>query len=374
MNRSLWPDALRTLACVLVVMVHVNYITRPGIAEWWPGGFLSAPMYSLTVPLFLAVAGYFSRCRDSAGRPIPPTRYFAGLARRLGLPLLFWGGVLMWLGTEEPVESAGALALQLVSGPWQLYFLFALLQLHALHYIIEVQAPGMRRRTLLLWAAALSLACFAASDLAVWRLGGHSHAIGYYGRKVGVLWAVFYGMGVVLRAHPRGFARLWRLRWVLAALTLGSVAAFAWELRHVDAWLGFIPVDQTLIAALPTGVFGTLALLTAAEHAESTRLGRGFLRLLASGAPDTYGVYLVHTAVLLPLFAWYQATPWYRVDGWVVPITAAVTVLASVAVVRTARLPGVRRAGALALGVAWSTASTRPPRPPLEGLDSLPGD
>ncbi len=350
MGRLPWPDAVRTVACVLVVMVHVNYLTRPGIPEWWPGGFVFAPCYSLTVPLFLAVAGYFARCRDSAGQPLPATMYFGGLARRLGLPLLVWGSVLVWLGTEEPAESVAALAVQLVSGPWQLYFLFVLLQLHAVHYLIEVRAPRTRTRTLLLWSAALSLAWYAASDLALWRLGGHSHAIGYYGRKFAVMWAVYYGIGVALRANPGAFARLWRLRWLLATLTVASAAAYAWELHQVDAWLGSIPVDQGLIAALPTGVFGTLTVLMAAERAQSSGLGHRVLLLLAAPAPDTYGVYLVHTVVLLPLFAWYQQTSWYRVDGWMAPITGAITILISVALVRAARLPELRRVGGLALG------------------------
>ena len=38
----------RTLACSLVVLVHINLYIRPGMGSWWPGGFFLSP--SLVFP------------------------------------------------------------------------------------------------------------------------------------------------------------------------------------------------------------------------------------------------------------------------------------------------------------------------------------
>ena len=44
----------RTLACSLVVLVHINLYIRPGIGSWWPGGFFLPPSLVSPYPYFLS--------------------------------------------------------------------------------------------------------------------------------------------------------------------------------------------------------------------------------------------------------------------------------------------------------------------------------
>lgn len=44
----------RTLACSLVVLVHINLYIRPGMESWWPGGFFLPPSLVSPYPYFLS--------------------------------------------------------------------------------------------------------------------------------------------------------------------------------------------------------------------------------------------------------------------------------------------------------------------------------
>ena len=55
---------------------NVNIYTRPDIDDWWPGGELVSPFFSLVVPVFFcSAAGY------RAGPPLPGDRFWGRASR-----------------------------------------------------------------------------------------------------------------------------------------------------------------------------------------------------------------------------------------------------------------------------------------------------
>ena len=63
-----WAGAARTLACALVVLVHINIYIRADITNYWPGGIVLGPIFGLAVPTFFMLSGFFD-VRFSAALP-----------------------------------------------------------------------------------------------------------------------------------------------------------------------------------------------------------------------------------------------------------------------------------------------------------------
>ncbi|MCM3877668.1 MAG: acyltransferase [Thermoanaerobaculia bacterium] len=304
--RLAWIDAARTVACALVVLVHVNIYYRAGANSWWPGGFSGVPFFGLAVPAFFLIAGYVS--------PGPPR-----LARRLAklLPAFYaWNAILVVTGSQGRDLAASEVVFYLLTGANQLYFIFALVQLLVLHRLLAPKWLG--------WGAAIAtLAFYAAADAAVWTRGAASEIFTLYLNRSFAAWAVFYAAGVLLARRPGLLEGLWRKRAILVAAAVVTYAAYVAELRAEDRVLSFNPVLQFLVPGLPFQLVGAVLLLLALRRLEASPRTKPAVLWLAAAAPDTFGIYLSHVSVQAALFGlWVRAG--HEGAHWTeVPILAA---------------------------------------------------
>ncbi len=331
----------RTLACAAVVLVHVNIAMLPPMGSWWPAGFITAPLYGLAVPLFMIVAGYFARGDPARHEPPAFRALLRRRAARLLPPFLCWNAILLALmGVLGATRSPGETVLGLLTGVWQLYFVFALFQLLLLSPLLDRLLASYGAARVVAGGALVSLAYYAAADLVLWTRGGASGIFEAPLNRTFVPWTVFFTLGAWLRHDGNAVTRLRDRTGTLAIATVTAWGAFAAELRLEDSRLGWVPLQQFALSGLPFQVFGSLlALVMLGTLAESGR-ARRMRAWLEARSSDSYGIYLGHTSVLLVLAAAYSRTG-FLLPWWLeAPTLAAATWCAARTVVRmTRRLP-----------------------------------
>lgn len=323
-ERLVWADSARTLACGLVVLVHVNIYTRAGLETWWPFGFWGMPVFCIAVPAFMVLAGYFADPPGARKEPDASLRTTHRRILRLALPFLIWNVLTLGALVGEGLRpDAREVALQVLTGTWQLYFIFALLQLLLLRRLVRRPVNGR----MLALAAAATAATYAWGDLLLWRLEGADNGeFETLSEKLFLSWILFFFAGLWLRARPEALDEIGR-RWLPMLLALGVFyALFLFELRLEDERFGYNPRKQILLGGLPFHLLGAVLFIAVLRALDRGGRARGALAWLASAGTDTYGIYLNHTAVLVGLFAacrglglttfrWFE-TPLLAIGTW----------------------------------------------------------
>ena len=193
MARALrWVEAARTALCALVVLVHVNIYIRAGIENWWPGGFITAPLFGLTVPAFFMISGYLAdRGALAAGQG--GARRMRGRFVRLLLPFMAWNAITLavLVGAAGASTSAAAALYQVTTGVWHLYFIAALVQLLLLHSLLLGVLGTPRGRWVTIAAVAATTLFYAVSEVLVWTHGVMSDVVEFELRKTFIAWAGF---------------------------------------------------------------------------------------------------------------------------------------------------------------------------------------
>ena len=330
-ERLVWADAARTIACGLVVLVHVNIYTRAGLEMWWPLGFFGVPLFSIAVPTFMLLAGYFAEGAGSHGPGGSPRKVL-----RLVLPFIVWNLLtLAALAAEGLHMGAGSVVLHALTGTWQLYFIFALLQLAVLHRFLRGRTGD--RRVLIL-AIAASTAIYGLSDLTLWKFqGADDGAFEMLVEKIFLCWTIFFFLGIWLRRHPEAFEVLTRRLPIFLLVLAAFYAIYLLELRLEEQRFAYNPRKQILLGGLPFQVLGALLFLALLRSLDRSGRARSPLGWLAFAGTDTYGIYLCHAAVLVGVFA-AARTLGLTTARWIeTPLLAIATWLLSQGLVRPAR-------------------------------------
>jgi surface polysaccharide O-acyltransferase-like enzyme len=329
----------RTIACFLVVLVHVNIQVRGPVGAWWPLGAYGAPLYAATVPAFLLLSGYAAEGGLALGRRL----------RRLWPPFVFWNGVVLatWAVQADELPTVGAAAWTLLTGAWHLYFLCVLFQLFALHAAWRRYVPSLGLRTVLIGATLLALGSHGLSELLLWVHGADDGLFEAEGRKLFTFWAPYYLLGVALR---RGAIDLPALSRRVAPLAVIGFPLYVLELRAQDARFGYLDRMQLLTGMLPFQLGGGVWLVHATEWLERRFRSARPVVALRSLAPDTLAVYLAHGAVILWLYPALQAMGWTSAERVEAPFVALAVFALCLLGVRVARFILPLRIRALCLG------------------------
>jgi surface polysaccharide O-acyltransferase-like enzyme len=311
----------------------VNIYTRAGLETWWPFGFAGMPLFCIAVPAFMVLAGYFAKRAGDDARPSS-----SGSARRflrLLVPFLVWNVLTLGaLCAEGLTPDAGEVVLQVLTGTWQLYFIFALLQLLVLQRLLRGRADG----PMLALSVAVTAATYAAGDLLLWKVEGADNGrFETLSEKLFVSWMAFFFVGIWLRRRPRVFDALGRHAPLALAALAASYALFLFELLLEERRFGYNPRKQVLLGGLPFHVLGAVLLLAVLRNLDRSKRAHGALRRLAAAGTDTYGIYLSHTAVLVAVFAAARMLGWTTFRGIETPLLAIATWALSAGVVRAAR-------------------------------------
>jgi hypothetical protein len=193
--------AARTLMCLGVVLVHaIGFVQPSKLAAAHP----DAPLQRPSPGLF----HYPAICLRPPGEAAQTARrFFLKILRRLLIPLLAWN-VAMFLADAGLVRPFTWQSLfDLVTGFWQLYFLFVLVQLLILHRLVLGSIPSPRRlRVSLVAAALLSLAYYVAANLTLWTRGTSAGVFETHLDKTFLPWFFYFVLGVWLRHDPAGLS------------------------------------------------------------------------------------------------------------------------------------------------------------------------
>ena len=360
--------AARTLMCLGVVLVHANFSLRPAIRNWWPAGILTAPFYSILVPVFFVISGYFASGRPGGEDTQTARPFFLRRLRRLLIPLLTWNVAMFLVGGGLVRPFTWQSLFDLVTGFWQLYFLFVLLQLQILHRFVLGSAPSQRKlKALLVATAALSLGYYVAANLTLWMRGTSATVFETHLDKSFFPWFFFFILGVWLRQVPAGLETLSRRARLGAALAALSYLTYVLELRLADIRLGAEPLGQFLLSGF---VFQTslsllvLSWLSRWRRSAGPKFARGILSRLSG---ETYGIFLVHGVVLIELIRVLDRLGARLPSALEVPVFWAVAWLLSLGLVKAIRGTGIPFLRTVLLGESRSPASTAAAAPQPEG-------
>jgi surface polysaccharide O-acyltransferase-like enzyme len=345
----------RTLACASVVMVHINLHTRPGVAAFWPLGFLTAPIYGLSVPLFFMLSGFFAG-RFASGVKRPGILHI--LRKKLKVlivPFLAWSVILLALLAKTvpavPVTTGWAIY-QLLTGVWQLYYVFVLIQLLLIYYLIEPSLTGKRLDQFLGICAAVSVAFYAFAGYVLHTRGPASEYIEADLIKTPLPWIVFFVLGLWLRSRTKVLAWLAAHIHLLSLATLAAHLLYWRELIWEDDKLGYNPILQFLALGFPYRILAPLlclVILIRLQNLNSSWL-RPVLEWLSSQSRYTYAIYLCHTAFLMIFLTAVRGSGRWLASWFAAPAFFVAVWLASMALIWLLGSPALRPIGRLLFG------------------------
>lgn len=381
-GREAWVDWMRVAACLMVFVVHSTepfYLGGEGALVLTPSDAVWAAVFDTAVrscvPLFIIASSYL----------LFPLRYTAAefvrrRAARLLAPFLIWTAVyaLVW---GDPATNFRDLLFNFNYASGHLWFVYMLVGIYAIMPMLSPWAERVGRRELEAYMA-ICLLTTTFPLLRDWLAGGEVHVIygtsGLPRQAVFPLWGecswnaygVFYYLSgfmgyALLGLYVRRFLGVWSWRRTLAvALPLyaaGFAVTFGGFLRRVLATAGGVfPVGGAVDKAVwweTTWTNDTIgvALMAVAwilllRKCSST--GRVYHSLLVPVANASYGMYLAHLLVLVPVSSALRAWLGTGADGtlglWTTPVEitlAAITafVIVAVAAVALRRIPRLGR-------------------------------
>ena len=160
---SLPVDLIRTLAIVLVIMLHAatepipiaNQMSPQGVTLWWTVNIYNA-LSRPAVPLFVMLSGALLLQPAKLGEPL--SVFFKKRLNRIALPFLFWGvAYFAWrFFVYGEALSANSILQGLLTGPYiYFWFLYLLVGLYLITPVLRVVVAYAERKTfrflLILW-------------------------------------------------------------------------------------------------------------------------------------------------------------------------------------------------------------------------------
>ena len=334
-NRAIWVDWMRVAACLMVMVVHSAepfYLGGDGSLILTHSDAVWAALFDsfvrACVPLFIVASSFLQF-------PLHYTtgEFFRRRAVRILIPFAIWTVVyaLVW---GEPVENFKGLLLNFNYAAGQLWFVYMLVGLYLIMPLLSPWAEKVSKKELQIylgiwllttllplvrdWAAggelALTYGPFDLPRQALYPLWGEASWNGY-----GVFYYLSGMIGyLLLGLYFRRFVG--QLSWgktlaiALPAYLAGFAISFGGFLRRVLASGDVFPKSGTIDLAVSwetTWCNDTVgvALMTIAWlllFRKITADGRFYQRVLLPVSKASYGMYLCHLLVLVPVSAYFR--------------------------------------------------------------------
>lgn len=340
-GRVPWLDVLRVVAILAVITIHtVSPLTagatvRTFSSAWWAAATMNT--FSLwCVPVFVMISGgLLLRQR----RPQSATDFYRRRFHRIGVPLVFWTVVYLLLRNTLFGEqlSGHQLAHDVARGhPFlQMYYLYVIAGLYVVTpplRLLVARWSAERLRTVAIGVLAFNVADFTLA--AVFGAGG-----------VNALteWVPFLGYflaGAWLMSSPVGAATARRAGVVALAAAIATITLAA---LFIDVF-GWNAIGRYFLGyQSPTVVVMSCALFLAVRAWAEEREWRPRPGLTHAGAV-TFGIFLLHPLLLVPLLQHYGRPSSLVTVLTVVPvIVLSVTLVSGVVTSALMRVPVARR-------------------------------
>ena len=340
-GRVLWLDPLRIVAILAVITIHtVSPLTAGAtVATFSPTWWVAATMNVASlwcVPVFVMISGGLLL---RPAKPQPAMVFYRRRLHRIGIPLVFWTGVYLALRPTffgEHLSKAQA-AHDLATGhPYlQLYYLYVIAGLYAVTPLLRsalARTSDKRLRQLAVGVLGFNIADYTLSTV-----------FGAGGVNALTEWLPFLGYflaGAWLMRSPTTPTTYRRASSLAIAAVPATVVLAALSI-HLFGWTSsgryFLGYQSPTVAVMATALF-----LAVRARAES--VGWRPRRWVARTSDATFGVFLLHPLLLVPLLQHlgrpaHLATVALGVPALVVSVAAVCTGVTLLLV----RVPLVRR-------------------------------
>ena len=342
-------DVTRIAAVLGVVGVHV---LGGGVGAHEVGIVLVAVHMSLkaAVPIFFMMSGALSL--DPRAQRHGPRSFLVRRAKRIIPALVVWSAfylvVIRGAVSGQPVSSVGELTILILTGETytHLYFLFAIA---GLYLITPVLAPFLAedegRRS---WLLGLAAAAWTILVVSTSQAGGSELVpvipVAASSLTFFLLYTCYYVLGraVLVAPVPRSAA--------VAALLLSPVLVVVttWiYLRSAGGLDGDAPVEPwaavlaPLYGSLPVVVYSVVLMASVSSLCRRWRVSERTERILRTLGAASFGIFLVHFAVLVVLRALVPALQVYDAVPMAVTWVATVVISTGIALVGQ-RVPVLR--------------------------------
>lgn len=342
-GRHLYPvDLVRVVTFACVIGVHAISTTNP--LDSVPAGG-AVILLHFTREAFFVLTAFVLTHRHRAAPP-DPLRFWGRRLRLVGVPYLLWSAVYTGLGllaTPLPAGAAGAGFLHaLVTGTawYHLYFLLVTMQFYLVFPLFRWLLRVTRRHHVALLAA--SAAVQAGTDLLLHgpAATGATAAVAPYATSLLPSYQFFLVLGGVVALHLEEVEGWIRRHLVLVALApiptgLAVEATYHWSVVHGASAQFAADVFQPVLVPWSVAV---VAACFALGTVWTDRRGRWpGSRLVEAGAARSFGVFLVHPAVLWLLTTGPDAPAARLHRPWETVLTYLAAVVTSLVLVELAR-------------------------------------
>ena len=344
-------DLIRTVAIILVILLHasiepapaISIMSSEGVQLWWASN-VYASLASPAVPLFIMLTGALLLQPSKVNEPLKV--FFKKRLSRVGVPFLFWGGAFFaWrVFVYGEVLTSSSIFKGVLAGPYfHFWFLYLLLGLYLFTPLLRV---------IVAYADWKIIKYF----LLVWFVGTAIVPLfGLFENLIGpALWFkqnVFLLSGMIGYFVLGAYVAKWRLRSSILVLIFASSLVFTiigtyYLVGNLGERFGQFFYDASSISIVVASIALFLFLLTVpAKQVEnhSSRINR-FLHLVSQ---NTLPIYLFHVMVLEVLQKGYLG---FKISLTTmnpiveIPLITAITLLVCLAViVPLKKIPYVKR-------------------------------
>ncbi len=368
-------DVVRVLTFAAVIGVHTVSQTSGDLSIAGNGVVM---LLHFTREAFFCLTG-FVLVHQYLDRPFALRRFWARRFLLVGVPYVVWSAAytgLQWAQGPRTMSFPQWLAMfgrYLVAGTawYHLYFLLVSMQLYLLYPLIAALIRKTAGHHGLLLAASAALQLAVVSDLRYAPAGSWLRALVGPAAVLVIDYPLYILAGAVAAYHlGRCTAWLRTHRWhSLVVLAVTAAAAEAWYLVAANGG------EQASVAAavwqpivVPWSLAAVLALAALGSvWAERRRPGQLLDRALRVGSDRSFGVYLVHPAVLwLLLWSGGRWLPHHLHGFWLALIAYLLTVGGALAVTEALRRSPLSLA--LTGRPRWRGLPSRP-RTPIRALE-----
>lgn len=341
--RVVWLDVLRVTAILAVITIHtVSPLTAGATvptysAAWWVGATMNVASL-WCVPVFVMISGALllsgaDRTRQAA------TVFYRRRLHRIGIPLVFWTAVYLALRPTlfgEHFTGAQAIHDLAIGHPYlQMYYLFVIAGLYAVTPVLRhVVARCSPQR---LMQVAVTVIAFDVVDYTLSSVGGAG------GANALTEWLPFLGYflaGAWLMTTPVR-ASTERRAATAAASSFAATVLLSALFIHIFGWTSvgryFLGYQSPTVAVMSCGVFLWV-------RARSQQRGWTPRRAIARVSEATFGVFLIHPLVLVPLLQHFGRPSHVMTVALGVPaIVIGVAAVTTVTTLVLIRVPVLRR-------------------------------
>ncbi len=290
-----WLDMVRTVAMILVVFSHsCDYIIKeiPGYHPFWYS--IVTCLITVAVPTYFLISGYLIALRGGEG-----VRQFKNIL----ISFIIWSVIyfLLHIIIYQVSPANPSFLLNSITGVKHLYFLFALLQIHLLLNFIYSALTKQNIYGVLTIYASITLLIYTISDISSWTSFIESEWIikefeGVF-CKFGLSWAGFYFLGVFFAFRPTVLNNFSKGAPRLALFSIITFLIYVVEFRLNGNAEGAMTRKYFLLGGLAYQFFGALFLLSFFQTKKEEK--RNIYNWLAQEGKYTFGIYLVHPAIII---------------------------------------------------------------------------